>query len=91
MLISVTQNHIRTGQRAEPFCCPLALAISEITEKKVIVGAGYVSFWRNEGTKEFPHFIFNKRIKLPEKAHAFYNSFDAKFAVEPFEFELEGI
>lgn len=81
MTIKVTQEHIRTGAKGSPGCCPIAKAVREALPGKAVsviavikvYSGGFLKFW----------------APLTESVRTFIDAFDEGLPVEPFSFELE--
>lgn len=76
-LISVTQNHINSGQKCAPYNCPVALALYEQVKyvKFISVNHKYCS-------------IDFKRHELSNKTKIFILKFDKNLPVVPFKFYI---
>ena len=80
MLIHVTSEHIKNGQKGSLFACPIALAIKKKCYD-VQVSAG--SLW----VKKQPDGYFTN-MHFPKAVKAFVRKFDCGEEVAPFSFTL---
>jgi hypothetical protein len=85
MIIKVTSDHIKRGDRRSPGCCPIALAVKEACRLPFVsVGINSVSWSYNEGVDVIHECIFEPDSSLVE----FITRFDLGSPVQPFEFDL---
>ena len=77
MIINVTQEHIKKGNRSLCTECPIALAINEALS----INHAWV------GMEEIR--IDNWDTRLPDEADIFISAFDRNVPVEPFSLELD--
>lgn len=82
MLINVTEQHIKMGQKKRASCCPIALAASEQTNMTAIVSLSDIMFKKDE-------VLYGPKTELPEIACQFIFDFDEGQPVQPFSFELD--
>lgn len=76
--VEVTKKHITKGKRKDPCFCPIALALTAIGFKNVLVASNYV-FVRDEEPLT---------ATFSEEVRSFLNDFDNKVAINPFTMEL---
>lgn len=92
MKITVTEDHIKNGQKAAPDHCPVALALNDaIPEYKHAVGNDRYTIWKssNQGNDNL---LLVATRPLPHNAVMFISDFDCgKNHAKPFEFEIEDI
>lgn len=82
MLIQITKECIRKGQRKDCKRCPIARAIIKKFPNLLInVHGDYVNF-ASSGK-------FSVRVELPAIAQKFIKEFDFHYGGEPFEFEID--
>lgn len=75
MIIKVTEDHIKNGLRCTTTCCPVALALQEISSN---VSVGLVGIW-----------LDSVRYKVPRSVYRFIRRFDNNKTVKPFNFILK--
>ena len=80
MLIRVTSDHIRRGQRNTCADCPIALAVRDALAPSGGAPSVFVSAAIAVGGKPYP---------CPPEVEARWKAFDLRGAMEPFEFELD--
>lgn len=80
MLIQVTEEHIKNGEKGSCSACPIALAIQEATGLDCTVGGPSLTLY-------FPLGMY-KQIALPDECTLFIINYDSGIAEEPFSFEL---
>jgi hypothetical protein len=78
--IQVSEEDIKKGEKKEPECCPIALALDKKGFKEIYVGDCYLDFEDEKG--DYHQFM------LPNKAMKFISCFDKGENVSPFEFTL---
>ena len=78
--VSVTEDHIKNGLRFMCGKCPVALAVSEHTGRKALVGSHTLDFADND-------FMYFKPV-LPRSVRRFIKRFDRGLSVKPFKFIL---
>ena len=81
MKITVTQQHIDSGQRGSCTGDPVSLAMR---------AAGLVKPWASPDHLAWRVDFKDYFMKTPENVVQFMRDFDNKVPVEPFEFEVEG-
>lgn len=82
MKISVTQKHIRSGNRNNCHECPIALAIGDVIDcTSVVVDETSASFIEETDGKRIYH-------NLPRSAIRFIKRYDYEKSVKPFKFIL---
>jgi len=76
------RRHIKDGTKANPFCCPIALAVTELmlegTEVRVSKAGMVVENLFSSDTL----------IPIPRAAQKFIGRFDECLSVKPFAFKL---
>ena len=77
MIITVTAEEIKRGNRQDCFKCPVARATSRATSKSAWVGYFTMGL---DG---------RKARKLPKKVASFVSRFDSGKPVKPFSFEID--
>ena len=83
MRINVTQQHIDKGIARSFINCPVALAIKEHTEFRILVW-DFVELWDDRSGCRL---VTN--AKLPERIIDWINDFDRRRKMQPITFELE--
>ena len=80
MLIHVTAEHIKNGERQSYFCCPIARALAE-KFYDWRVDTTFVQI-KQKGDSPWQEFF------LPTSAQKFIKNFDNNLEVKPFKFRL---
>lgn len=87
--ISVTEEHIRVGDKKQCSSCPIALAIKEFISPFVSLAVAFELTLHYKKRTENWCLLHNHVIDLPQEALTFIKEFDDGEAVDPFKFELK--
>ena len=82
MKISVTEQHVQNGRRADPHHDPVALALYDAGFGEVYVGTTEIS------VRKIPFTGNWTKVPVPHSVSDFMFDFDNGKPVEPFEFEI---
>ena len=80
--VTVTQEDIILGTKSDAFCCPVARAISRVTNKEASVVDGSVALNKEQRASNF-------RYPLPKEVAAWYFKYDVGGVMKPISFILE--
>lgn len=84
--VDVTQDDIANGKQGECGFCPIALALNRHAPANhhFTVGSSTATLLREDRSDSIPL----ETVLLPRVAEAFVRSFDHRYTVEPFTFDL---
>lgn len=87
--ITVTQDDIDHGKKADCRCCPIARAVRRAWKPEckfvAVTGIKLFVYFKPTSTNWNPHEVYT----LPLEAELFVADFDNGKGVEPFEFEVD--